>query len=119
MLKTVGVILVCLLSLAALCQSASKYQVGTITAVKPHQSGSDARSDATSYDVSVRVGNTVYVVLYTPPLGMNTVNYAAGRELLVLVGKKTITYNDIMGSSHEVPIVSQKPATDSKQSNNR
>jgi len=116
MLKSIGVILICLVSLPALCQSASKYQLGTITAVKPHQSGGDAGSDATSYDVSLKVGDTVYVVLYKPPLGMNTVNYATGREVLVLVGKNTITYNDIMGSSHEVPIVSRKPAADAKQS---
>jgi hypothetical protein len=44
-------------------------------------------------------------------LGLTTVKYAAGRELSVLVGKKTITYNDILGQSQEVPIVSQRSAT--------
>ena len=92
-----------------------KYQVGTITNVKPHQAGSDARSGDVSYDVCVKVADTVYVLLYTPPLGMNTVRYAAGRDLLVLVGKNTITYNDILGQSLEVPIVSRKPAEDTKQ----
>ena len=116
MLKVVSVILLCLSTVSAFGQSAPKYQVATITAVKPHQSAGEARSDATSYNVSLRVGDTLYVVLYTPPLGMNTVNYAAGREVLVLVGKKTITYNDLLGQSFEVPIVSRKPATDAKQS---
>jgi hypothetical protein len=46
---------------------------------------------------------------------MNTVRYAAGRELLVLVGKQTLTYNDLLGQSYEVPIVSRKPAEDTKQ----
>jgi hypothetical protein len=55
------------------------------------------------------------VVLYTPPLGQETVKYAAGRELLVLVGKRTIRYNDILGQSFEVPIESQTPAAKSKQ----
>jgi hypothetical protein len=54
------------------------------------------------------VGNTIYVVLYTPPLGEETVKYSAGRDLLV--GKRTIRYNDILGQSFEVPIESQKPA---------
>jgi hypothetical protein len=54
--------------------------------------------------------------LYTPPLGMNTVRYAAGRGILVLVGKETITYNDLLGQSHEVPIVSRKPAVETKPS---
>jgi hypothetical protein len=109
MLKAMGVILVCLWTLSALCQSGSKYQVGTITDVKPHQSAG-ATSEGTSYEVSVRVGDTLYVLLYTPPLGTNTVKYAAGREVLVIVGKNTITYNDILGNSHELPIVSRKPA---------
>ena len=80
MLKLKCLISICLVSFATLCQCASKYQVATITAVKPHQPASDA-SDAASYDVTVKVDNTLYVVLYTPPLGTNTVKYAAGREL--------------------------------------
>jgi hypothetical protein len=98
----------------AFCQSTSKYQVGTITEVKVHQAA--GASDAASYDVSVKVGDTIYVVLYTPALGEGTVKYAAGRDLLVLVGKNTITYNDILGRSFAVPIESQKPAANLKQS---
>ena len=52
------------------------------------------------------------MVLYTPPLGMNTVRYAAGRDILVLVGKKTITYNDLLGQSYEVPILNRRQATE-------
>ena len=115
MLRLTSVICICLVTLSALSQSASKYEVGTITGVKPHQAAG-AGSDVTSYEVSVRVRNTIYVALYTPPLGTDTVKYAAGRELLVLVGKKTITSNDILGQSFKLPILSQKPATDAKQS---
>ncbi len=64
----------------------------------------------------VKVGDTIYVVLYTPPLGEETVKYSAGRDLLVLVGKRTIRYNDILGQSFEVPIESQKTAAKAKQS---
>jgi hypothetical protein len=85
-----------------------KYEVATITDVQDH---SDNSSDTVSYDVSVRVGKTIYVVLYKPPLGVDTVKYAAGRELLVQVNKDRITYNDILGQSLEVPILSQRPAT--------
>jgi len=49
-------------------------------------------------------------------MGLETVKYAAGRELLVLVGKKTITYNDILGRSFTVPIQSQKAAPSSNPS---
>src|SRR5579863_419270 len=98
-------------------QSASKYQVGTITEVKTHQTAGNGASNTTSYDVSLKVGDTIYVVLYTPPLGQETVKYAAGRDLLVLVGKGTIRYNDILGQSFEVPIESQETAAKPKQSN--
>jgi hypothetical protein len=65
----------------------------------------------TSYDISVRVGNTVYVVLYTPPLGDDTVRYVAGRDLLVLAGEETITYNDMLGNSLQVPIITRTMIT--------
>jgi hypothetical protein len=108
MLKLICMTCICLGTLPAFSQSTSKYQVATITDVKIHQ---DSGSDLARYDVSVKVGDTIYVVLYTPPLGMSTVKYAAGRELLVLVVKKAITYNDILGQSQEVPIVSQRSAS--------
>jgi hypothetical protein len=116
MQKVLCMISICLVTLPALCQSTSKYQVGTITEVKVHPAAANAPSDVVSYEVSVKVQDTIYLVLYTPPLGMNTIRHAAGRELLVLVGKNTITYNDILGQSLEVPIVSRKPAADAKQS---
>jgi hypothetical protein len=110
MRRLICVICICLGTFPALCQSASKYQVGTITDVKTHQAVGEASSDVVSYDVSLKVGNTIYRVLYTPPLGMNTVKYSVGHDLLVLVGKRTVTYNDLLGQSFEVPIISQRPA---------
>ena len=108
--KLIGVITLCLLTFPALCQSTSKYQVGLITEVKPRQATGDSTSDLASYDVSVKVGDTIYVVLYTPPLGELPPKYVRGREMLVLVGKNTITYNDMLGRSIQVPIQSQRPA---------
>jgi hypothetical protein len=116
MLRPVGLFLIFLTMSSAFGQSTSKYQVGTITEVKVHQTAGSGASDTASYDVSVKVGDTVYVVLYTPALGEETVKYAAGRDLLVLVGKNKITYNDILGQSHDVLIESQKPALKPKQS---
>jgi hypothetical protein len=105
MRKLMYLVCVCLAAFPLCGQSPAKYEVAAITDVKTHQ---DSSSEVVSYDVSVKVGDTLYVVLYTPPPGMNAVKYAAGRELLVLVGKKTITYNDMLGQSFEVPIVSQR-----------
>ena len=116
MLRLVGLLCTLLTVFPVFGQSTSKYQVGTITEVIVHQTAGSGASAAASYDVSVKVGDTVYVVLYTPAVGEDTVKYAAGRDLLVLVGKNRITYNDILGRSYEVPIESQKPAAMPKQS---
>ena len=116
MLRLVGLLCTLLTVFPVFGQSTSKYQVGTITEVKVHQTAGSGASAAASYDVSVKVGDTVYVVLYTPAVGEDTVKYAAGRDLLVLVGKNRITYNDILGRSYEVPIESQKPPAMPKQS---
>jgi len=111
------IVMIGAVALPAFCEPAAKYEVATILDVKPHQSASDSSSSvAARYDVSVKVAGNIYVVLYTDTLGTSTARYAAGRELLVHVGKKTITYNDILGRSQELPIISQKPATTVSQS---
>jgi len=114
--RLIFVIGVCLMAVPAFCQSRPEYQVATIVEVKSHQAAGDASADAVSYDVAVKVGDTIYAVLYTAALGENTVKYASGRELLVLVGKNTISYNDLLGRTFAVPIKSQRPATGSKLS---
>src|SRR5258708_31073771 len=116
MVRLLGLFLIFLTVFSAFGQSASKYQVGTIIEVKVHHGAGSAASDAASYDVSIKVGDTIYLVLYTPALREETVKYAAGRDLLVLVGKRTISYKDILGQSFDVPIESQRPAAKPNQS---
>lgn len=116
MRKLIGVFAVCLLTLSALCQSASKWEIATITEVKPHPAAGEDASDPITYDVSVKVGGTIYLVRYTTPAGELAPKYASGREMLVLVGKNTITYNDMLGRSLQVPIEGQRPAVEPKQS---
>ena len=101
-----------ILVVAALCASFSqssepKYQVGTILEVKQDPNPVPDNPHATRYDVSVRVDKTVYVVLYTPPPGRYGFQYATGHQMLVLVGSKTITFNDVLAESREVPILSR------------
>jgi len=112
MLKSLFLIIICAIALPAFCESSAKYEVATVIDVKPHQSAGDSSSPAvSSYEVSVKVAGTVYVVLYSDTLGTGTVRYIPGREVLVHIGKNTLTYNDISGRSQEVPIISQKSAT--------
>jgi hypothetical protein len=85
----------------------SEYQPGTIMAVTTHQNPGPHDTDVTRYDVSVRVGDTTYAVLYTPPVGSNTVKFAAGLEMLFLVGDKTLTFNTVAAGKTELPILSR------------
>ena len=110
MLRLVSILCILLAAFAALCQSATKYQVGTITEVRSRQNAEVGASDAVGYDVSVKVGDTIHTVLYTPTPGEQTVKYIAGRDLVVLVSETTIQYIDIVGQSHELWIESRKPA---------
>ena len=113
--KLIPVFAFCLLAFPAVCQSASKWQVATITQVKPHPAAGEDVADPVTYDVSVKVGNTIYLVRYSTPPGEIPPKYPAGHDLLVFVGKNTITYNDMLGRSFQVPIESQRPASESKQ----
>jgi hypothetical protein len=114
MRKILSVILLWIAVLPALGQSPTpKYQPGTITAVKTHEDKAAGSPSAVRYDISVRVENTVYVILYTPPPGAYGAQYTQGMNLLVLVGDKTITFNDVAGRSLEAPILSRTPAPQS------
>ena len=109
MTKWLWTLIICLLSTALYSQpSSSDHQVATITAVTPHQkdTGEGAR-DLNQYDVSLKVGDIGYVVLYTPPSGANGVEYAVGMDLLVVVGKDSITFTKF-GRTSETPILSRQ-----------
>ena len=105
-----------LTTISGICQSVTGYEVATVLEVKTHQAAGGDTSNPSSYDVSVRVGDRIYVVLYTSPSGLDIVTHKTGQNLLIQVGKNTITYNDILGRSIEVPIESQRQATAGTQS---
>lgn len=87
---------------AALSQRSSEYEPGTIMNVVRHPG---ATEDRPQYDVSVKVSNIMYTVLYTPPPGGNSVEYFRGFQLLVLVKNDTLVFNSRVSGTTEVPIV--------------
>ena len=99
--------LICAASLSAMGQTPpSNYQRGTITAVMAHQNApGESSRDVVRYDVSVKVGNTNYVVLFTPPNGSNTVEYSTGIDMLFLVGDNTLTFNSMVSGKTDMPIL--------------
>ena len=88
----------------------SKWQVGTIMAVTAHNANS---TEIRKYDVSIKVGKTMYVVLYAPPDGTDTIIHRAGLDLVVSVGAKTMAFHNLLGRKIEVPILSRKAMTPS------
>ena len=60
------------------------------------------------YDVTVQIDDTVYVVLYTPPHGSNTVEYAAGIEKIFGVGQGALLLPGSGDRSDELPILQTK-----------
>jgi hypothetical protein len=103
MSRCLSLILVITAVLSALCGSQSpSYQPATITGVTLHPNAPGEPGIA-RYDVTLKVGNNVYVVLYTPPQGQNTVEYAAGMDILVLVENDSIRFSKL-GTTGEAPI---------------
>ncbi len=57
------------------------------------------------YDVSVKIGNVLYVILYTPLNGANSVEYSPGIEMLFSVGSDTLTFNSKLSGTTQAPIL--------------
>ncbi len=86
--------------------SPPKYQVAQIMAAKVHQPIEDSR--IVRYDVTVRVADMEYVVLYTPPEGIDVVEYKLGHDGLVLVEADNLKWYDTFGRRREAPILSRR-----------
>jgi hypothetical protein len=124
MSKCLSALIMCTVALPLVCQTPSpKYETGTIAAVSAHASqGHDG--DAIQYDVSLKVGDTLYVVLYTAQSGSGDPKFVEGTDKLVLVGSDTVTFNDILGNTAVVPILrremlSARPSLDWSQAPSR
>ena len=122
LLLRILIALITLLPALVLAQSSSTsltYQPATIIAVNPHPSAGNLNPDGALYEVSVKVNRTLYVVVTKSPSPSGSIQYSVGREVLVKVGDDTITWNDIMGESHEVPIISRTLITDTSTAQSR
>ncbi len=99
--KLAIVAFVCLTATLAFAQSSSsQWQRGTVTGVETHAYGpGETATDVAQYDVSIRVGSTIYVVLYAPARDVSSVRYSPGVDILVLVGNDTLTFNSLSGTT--------------------
>jgi Spy/CpxP family protein refolding chaperone len=102
---------VCLVTLPAFCRAPSPNpQVATITAVTLHPKNAENGDPLMAqYDLSLKVGDAVYVVLFTPVSGSTAVKYSVGMNVVVQVGSESIKFTKL-GQTHEVPILRRESA---------
>jgi hypothetical protein len=86
------------------------YQAGTIVEVKAHQPAAGTDTGKKEFDVSIKVGNKIYVVLYSPPGGQDFAEYGPGMDRTVLVEGDTMKLNDLLGRTRILPVLSVKDA---------
>ncbi len=94
--------------LAAQDKPAPKFEVGTIVAVADHLPAPEG--DVHLYDVSVQVGDKIYLVLYDPHPDSTIATYRLGAQVMVAVGKDTMTFSDLLGRHRAFPILHVEPA---------
>jgi hypothetical protein len=104
-------LLVCIVTLPVFCQAPSPNpQVATITAVTLHPKNAEKGGrPMAQYDVSLKVGDTVYVVLFAPASGSTTVEYSVGMNVVVQVGSESIKFTKL-GRTSEVHILRRESA---------
>ena len=94
-----------LITLPLFCQMPSyNPQVATITTVRVRPKDAKDSRVENKYEVSLKVGDALYVVLFTSPNGSTSVEYSMGMNVVVLVGSKSITFTKL-GKTSEVPIL--------------
>lgn len=93
------------------------YQLATIIDAEPLSSPESPNLDERLYEVSMKVGQIVYVVLTPLASPSETMLYAEGRgrQLRVRIGDHTITWNDTMGQCYKSPIISKTPISDTSK----
>ena len=102
--------LIAILCCAGVRSSGEKkaWQAGTILTVKAHeQQPGDA---AKGYDISVKVGKKIYVALYTAENNEPEPDYYVGMRRTVLIDGDTLKFNDLLGHTHSLRILSSKDA---------
>ena len=82
------------------------YIPGTVMKVRTHHPSNP--DIGKQYDLSVKVGNTLYTVLYTPSPGSNGVEYSAGMDRNVLVEGDSMKFSDLRGNLIIMPILTRE-----------
>ena len=105
MTRVLCALLILLISGLSVDSQTPKPQSALINSVAVHKNAPG--DDVLKYDVSLKIDNTLYVVMYTPPSGSKGVEYAVGQDVVALVGSDSITVTRL-GTTSESPILSRE-----------
>jgi hypothetical protein len=104
------IILLCFAVGKSMGEDKKVYQAGTIVDIKAHQPAPGTDAEKKEFDLSIKVGNKIYVVLYSPPGGQNFAEYGVGMDRTVFVEGDTVKLNDLLGRTRTLPVLSVKDA---------
>ncbi len=102
------IIILCFAVRRSLGEDRKVYQAGTIVDIKAHEPGPGTDIGKKEFDVSIKVGNKIYVVLYSPPGGQDFAEYGVGMDRTVFVEGDTMKLNDLLGRTRVLPVLSVK-----------
>jgi hypothetical protein len=100
------IIVLCFAVSKSMGEDKKVYQAGTIVDIKGHQPDTGKKE----FDVSIKVGNKIYVVLYSPPGGQDFAEYGVGMDRTVFVEGDTMKLNDLLGRTRILPVLNVKDA---------
>jgi hypothetical protein len=96
----------------------SDYQLATIAKVERHvPTSTTPKDDVVRYDIELNVGDTTYVVLLTPDHSSKSVEYVAGRSVMVSIGQNSLRFKDLLGRTKQAVILSSRKAPDKTTAN--
>lgn len=102
--------MVCSISGSSYGEKKKDWQPGTVLQVKAHQPDSDSEKNVKQYDVSVRVGKKIYLARYAPTKDEPDLDYYVGMARMVLIEGDMLKFNDLLGHTHSMRILSSKDA---------
>ena len=82
---------------------------GTIMEMKTHETA-PGTDQIKQYDVTVKIGKKLYVVLYTQQKNEPDLEYYVGMARSMQVDGDTLNVNDLLGRTHALKILSSKDA---------
>jgi hypothetical protein len=94
-------------------QDKKPWRSGTVLEVKTHEAAPGA-DQSKQYDITVKVGKKIYLTLYSPKDNEPDPAYYVGMARTVQVDGDTLRFNDLLGHTRELKIVSSKDAPSAK-----